>query len=139
MTQQTNLLRDYKGLIDTYLDGVYVETQLNFKRTINTEDNTVTIERLLTNLPKVKLPAHTFHLDRDILSRTDVYAFSVLLYSIKRLLTTTILQFDDQFYQDRYDGLPFVDERKMEVNLQDGEGYKLLRVDEIDWKSLMKA
>lgn len=138
-TQQPNLLRDYHEIIDTYLDGLHVETGLNFESAIDLKDYTVTIERLFTKLPNVKLPAHTFHFDNDILSRTDVRAFKILLDSIKRLLTRTILQFDDQFYQDRYDGVPFVDERKFELNLQNGDGYKLLQIDEIDWVSLFEA
>jgi len=135
-TQQSNLLQDYHEIIDTYLDGLHVETGLNFESAIDLKDYTVTIERLLTKLPNVKLPAHTFHFDNDILSRTDVRAFKILLDSIKRLLTKTILQFDDKFYKDRYDGVSFIDDRKFEFNLQNGEGHKIYRIDEINWKSL---
>ena len=135
-TRQSNLLQDYHEIIDTYLDGLHVETELNFKSAIDLKDYTVTIERLLTKLPNVKLPIYTFHFDNDILSKTDVRDFKILLDIIKRLLTKTILQFDDKFYKDRYDGVSFIDDRKFEFNLQNGEGYKIYRIDEINWKSL---
>lgn len=135
-TQQSNLLQDYHEIIDTYLDGLHVKTGLNFKSAIDLKDYTVTIERLLTKLPNVKLPTYTFHFDNDILSKTDVRDFKILLDIIKRLLTKTILQFDDKFYKDRYDGVSFIDDRKFEFNLQNGEGHKIYRIDEINWKSL---
>ena len=139
ITVSRNLLVDYFEIIDTYIEGLQARTGLNFRSRVSILNTSVTIERVLTKLPNVALPSFTFHFDNDILSRTDVYAFSVLLDSIKRLLTKTILQFDDQFYEDRYNGVPFVDDRKFEFNLQDGEGYKLIRVDEIDWKALFKV
>ncbi|MEY3305743.1 MAG: hypothetical protein RLZZ139_4116 [Cyanobacteriota bacterium] len=138
LDKSRNFLREYSEIIDTYLVGLSTRLGIPFTFEIDCENGSVIFKRQLP--PKGKLLGITYTFDEETLFFKEPTAelLRVSIASLRYCITKTLLKFSDQFYRDRFEGKPFVDDSLFEYTNKDGST-SLIRVDAIDWSSVFEA
>lgn len=130
----TNLLADYQDIVETYLIGLRTQLNANFRFHMNLEEGSVSLLRDIPELSKCKTLAIKYISDKETLEdeKPSAELLKVYLWTLKGVITQSIMRFSDKFYQDRANGVPFVDDTVLDI--QDRQGnIKTIRVDSIDW------
>jgi hypothetical protein len=128
-----SILKEYQKIVELYLLGLSNKLDINFRFTIDTERGEVRFRRNIPNLPACYPLAITYKIDQETLDLVDpsAEALKVLLASLENCITNTMMQFSDQFFQDRYDGKPFPPNEILQV---DGDGQlRSVSLREINW------
>lgn len=130
-----NILRDYQDIIETYLIGLRTQLEANFRFHIDLVEGSVTFKRDVPAAPKNSTLALKYIFDKETLEYEHPSAELLkvgVLWTLKNVVTKSIMKFSDQFYQDRADGVPLVSEEVVDMICKDGS-VKTLRLDSIDW------
>lgn len=136
-----NILRDYQDIIETYLIGLRTQLEANFRFHIDLEEGSVTFKRNIPVAPKNCALALKYVFDKETLEheQPDAEVLKVgVLWTLKNVVTQSIMKFSDQFYQDRADGLPLVSDEMIDLVHKDGS-VKTIRLDSIDWTEFFKV
>ena len=133
-----NLLSEYQEIISTYLIGLRAKLDANYTFYIYPEGGRVTFIRDIArpNLKSIHLSvSYTF--DKETLELTEPSAevLKVMIISLRRTVARSLLRFSNQFFQDRYDNVPFTSNIVLDMVNKDGLT-QLISADELDWSFL---
>jgi hypothetical protein len=136
-----NILRDYEDIIETYLIGLRTQLQANFRFYIDLVEGSVTFKRDVPATPKHSTLALKYIFDKETLEHEHPSAELLkvgVLWTLKSVITQSIMKFSDQFYQDRANGVPLVSDEVMDMTNKDGS-ISTVRLDSIDWVEFFKV
>ncbi|UQS94910.1 hypothetical protein Pam2_30 [Pseudanabaena phage Pam2] len=117
-----------------YLIGLSKKLDIDFRFAVDTERGEVIFRRNIPNLPVCYPLAITYKIDQETLDLVNpsAEALKVLLASLENCVTTTMMQFSDQFFQDRYDGKPLPSSEILQI---DGDGkLRSILLKDINWR-----
>jgi hypothetical protein len=136
-----NILSDYQDIIETYLIGLRTQLEANFRFHIDLIEGSVTFKRNVPAAPKDSILALKYIFDKETLEHEhpDAETLKVgVLWTLKNVVTKSIMKFSDQFYQDRVDGVPLISDEVVDMICKDGS-VKTHRLDSIDWIEFFKV
>jgi hypothetical protein len=136
-----NILSDYSDIIETYLIGLRTQLNANYEFYFDAREGSVTFKRNILAAPKDSTLAIKYVFDKETLEHEhpDAEVLKVgVLWTLKSVVTKSIMKFSDQFYQDRVDGVPLVSEEVMDMTNKDGS-ISTVRLDSIDWTEFFKV
>jgi hypothetical protein len=129
----------YQKIVELYLLGLSKRLDIDFHFTLDTEAGEVRFRRNIPNVSVFHPLVITYKIDQKTLDLVDpsAEALRVLLTSLENCITTTMMQFSDQFFQDRYDGKPFPPNEVLQID-SDNQ-LRSVPLNEIDWSSLFSS
>ena len=126
-------IQEYREIIELYLWGLSKKLDINFRFTVDAKQGEVRFRRNIPNISVCYPLAITYKIDQETLDLVEpsAEALKVLLASLESCITDTMMQFSDQFFQDRFDGKPLPPSEILQI---DGEGkLRSVPLSEIDW------
>jgi hypothetical protein len=132
-------LQEYQKIVELYLIGLSKKLDIGFHFTVDTEKGEVRFRRNIPNASVFSPLEITYKIDQETLDLVDPSAenLKVLLAALENCITATMMQFSDQFFQDRYDGKPFPPDKILQID-SDNQ-LRSVPLNEIDWSSLFSA
>jgi hypothetical protein len=140
MTYTGNLLSEYEEIISTYLIGLRAKLDANYTFYIYPEGGRVTFIRDIArpNLKSIHLSvSYTFDKETLELIEPSAEILKVMICALNCTVTRSLLRFSNQFFQDRYDDIPFTSNIMLEMVDKDGHT-KLISADDLNWSFLHK-
>jgi hypothetical protein len=136
-----NILSDYSDIIETYLIGLRTQLNANYEFYFDAKEGSVTFKRNIPAASKNGILAIKYVFDKETLEHEhpDAEVLKVgVLWTLKSVITKSIMKFSDQFYQDRANGVPLVSDEVMDMTNKDGS-ISTVRLDSIDWVEFFKV
>jgi hypothetical protein len=129
----------YQKIVELYLLGLSKKLDIDFRFTLDIEKGEVRFKRNIPNTSIFSPLEITYKIDRETLDLVDPSAenLKVLLAALENCITATMMQFSDQFFQDRYDGKPFPPDKILQID-SDNQ-LRSVPLNEIDWSSLFSS
>lgn len=137
----SNVLSEYQEIISTYLIGLRAKLDANYTFYIYPEGGRVAFIRDIArpNLKSIHISA-SYTFDKETLELTEPSAevLRVMIHSLKCVITKSFLRFSNDFFQSRYDDVPFTSNIILDVVNKEGLTQPIC-ADEIDWLALLNG